>query len=343
MRRLLLAATLVLVMLVGVTSSCLAVSGAGAINLVFPIGGRYSAMGEAGIALSQDATAIWWNPGGLAFLIDRGQPHDIHIMQSNLAAGLADDIALYWGGYAAPWGPSGVFGASINYLSMGEQEGRDEVGDPTENFRSYMFAISAVYGVKLSPNLGAGLGIKYFRDRLAPDAVLQDNQGGSGDSFGVDLGVLWKIPALRMNLAAALSNLGPNIKHVDADQSDPMPRKMTLGVAYSIFHSEASALLFVADYLVPLLNWDTGEQDYGFGAEFDEEEYGIGAEWSYVQSLFFRFGYKSARAGDIEDTTWGFGLDMERWLGKGITFDYASIPQAKGLDNVNRLSVGFRF
>jgi hypothetical protein len=94
---------------------------------------------------------------------------------------------------------------------------------------------------------------------------------------------------------------------------------------------------------VPLLNWDTGQQDYGFGAEFDEEEYGVGAEWSYVHSLFFRFGYKSAQAGDIQDTTWGFGFYLARWVGKGITFDYASVPQATGLDRVNRLSLGFRF
>ncbi|MFH1844532.1 MAG: PorV/PorQ family protein [bacterium] len=344
MKRLILVALLASTVLLGASNTCLAVSGAGAINLVFPIGARYAAMGEAGIGLSQDATAIWWNPGGLAFLSDRtDHQRDLHIMQSNLAAGLADDIALYWGGYAAPWGPSGIFGASLNYLSMGTQEGTNEVGEPTETFSSYMFAISAVYGVKLTPNLGVGLGIKYFRDRLAPDAVLQDNQGGSGDSFGVDMGVLWKIPSMRMNFAAALSNLGPNIKHVDADQSDPMPRKMTVGIAYSLFHSEASALLFVADYLVPLLNWDTGNQDYGFGAEFDEEEFGLGAEWSYVQSLFFRFGYKSAQAGDIEDTTWGFGLDLQRWVNQGITFDYASVPQATGLDRVNRLSIGFRF
>jgi hypothetical protein len=367
-KRIIVMAALVAVTLAGWHGTCQAVSGAGAINLVFPIGARFGAMGEAGIALSQDATAIWWNPGGLGFLLDREKNRDIHVMQSPLAAGLADDIALYWIGYATPWGSSGIFGGSLNYLSMGQQEGRDDVGDPTEDFSSYMFALSAAYGVKVTPNLGFGLGIKYFRDRLAPNSVLPENQGGSGDSFGVDMGLLWKMPPWRpssipvlgylwrvpvinktdvlikrMNVAAALSNLGPNIKHVDADQSDPMPRKLTLGFAISLFHSEASSLLLVADYLLPLLKWDTGDQEYGFGGEFDEEEFGIGAEWSYVQSLFFRFGYKSARAGDIEDTTWGFGIDFGRWVGQGIAFDYASIPQATGLDRVNRFSVGFRF
>ena len=35
--------------------------------------------------------------------------------------------------------------------------------------------------------------------------------------MGVDLGVLWKVPAARLNLAAAVANLGPDIKHVDAE------------------------------------------------------------------------------------------------------------------------------
>ncbi len=342
MKRFAMVGVLGAVLLLGQPNSSRAVSGAGAINLVFPIGARYNAMGEAGVALAQDATASWWNPGGLAFLRDRNKTHDIHIMQTPLAAGLADDINLYWIGYAAPWG-GGNFGANLNYLSMGEQVATDEQGNEGETFNSHMFAVTFSYGVKLNPNLGFGMGVKYFRDRLAPDQVLQDQAGGSGDSFGVDLGLLWKIPKWRLNTALALTNLGPDIKHVDADQSDPMPRKLTAGLAWSLFASEASSLILVGDYILPLLKWDTGEQDYGFGGEFDEEEWGVGAEWSYVQSLFFRIGYKSAQAGDIQDYTWGFGIDLWRWLGQGISFDYASVPQAKGLDNVNRFSLAFRF
>ena len=103
--------------IIPVAGDALAVSGAGAINLVFPIGARYNAMGEAGVALSTDVTAIWWNPGGLAFLRDRERAKQLHIMQSPLAAGLADDINLYWIGYASPWG-QGMFGANIIQISI---------------------------------------------------------------------------------------------------------------------------------------------------------------------------------------------------------------------------------
>ncbi len=328
--------------LLGLAGECLASAGAGAINLQFPIGGRYAAMGEAGSALSQDATAMWWNPGGLAFLQERSRPHDVHLMQSSLAAGLASDIGLYWGGYAAPWA-SGVVGMSINYLDMGDQEGMDEAGRSTGTFGSYMVALGANYGFKLHNNLGAGLGIKYFHDRLAPDSATKEGTGGSASSFGIDLGMLWKAPFLKLNVGAAVSNIGPDIKHVDENQSDPMPRRLSLGLAYSVFSTEYSSLLTVFDYMVPLLKWDESSEDYGYGLETADEEIGYGLEWSYIHSLFLRLGYKKASYAQIEDMTWGFGVDLTRWLGQSVAFDYASVPQAEGLDKVNRLSLSYRF
>nr|MEE4267235.1 PorV/PorQ family protein [Candidatus Krumholzibacteria bacterium] len=342
MKRNLTAISLGLALVLGLAGSAMAGSGAGAINLTFPIGARYNALGESGVALSQDVTSIWWNPGGLAFMADREKQHDAHIMQSSLAQGLADDIGLYWGGYGMPVGNHGAMGFAMNYLDMGDQEGTDENGDPTGVFHSYMFAVHATYGVRLSQTLGVGMGIKYFRDKLSPDDIIQDpNGGGSGDSFGVDLGMLWKVPSIKSNIGVAVSNLGPDIKHVDADQSDPMPRKLTMGIAHSLYHSQFMGLLVVADYQVPLYKWKGN--DYGFGLDTEYNEYGGGVEWNYLRSLFVRFGYKSAKYGDIQDTTYGFGVDMQEWSGQAITIDFASVPQAKGLDRVSRISLGYRF
>ncbi len=344
MKRNLLAAVLVFIGILGAGSVALAGSGAGAINLTFPIGARYNALGEAGVALAQDATASWWNPGGLAFVPTRPEQHDIQIMQSSLVPDLASDIAIYWGGYAAPLGSSGAIGFYINYLDMGEQIAIDEDQNERGTFSSYMFAVGAVYGVRITPNVGLGLGVKYFRDKLAPADVIHDVGGsGSGDSFGVDLGLLWKIPSLRMNFGAAVTNLGPDIKHVDADQSDPMPRAFKVGLAYSLYSSEAMGLLLLGDYQVPLYEYDNDKNDYGYGFDTSQNEWGAGVEWNYVSSLFVRAGYKSADYGDIKDATYGFGIDLKRWTGQAIVVDWASVPQAKSLSRVNRFSLAFRF
>jgi hypothetical protein len=71
--------------------------------------------------------------------------------------------------------------------------------------------------------------------------------------------------------------------------------------------------------------------------------FGYGAEWSYLQSLAVRIGYKDDSVGDIQNLTWGFGIDLERWMGQAIAFSFAQVPQAKGLDPVKRFSLGVRF
>jgi len=36
-------------------------------------------------------------------------------------------------------------------------------------------------------------------------------------------------------------------------------------------------------------------------------------------------------------------VDLNRWVGQAITFDFASVPQAEGLPSVKRLSFAYRF
>jgi len=330
----------ILVVMFAFAGTALAVSGAGAIALEFPIGARYNGLGEAGTALSQDATSVWWNPAGLAFAGDNynGQAHAMH---SKLVPDLADDISLSWIGYTSRLG-TGNFGTGLTYLSMGDQVATNDAGEVIGNFTSYMFALTTAYGTRISENVGVGFGVKYYRDKLAPDEVLQDGTGGTGSTYAFDAGLLWKIPAMKMNVAVAVANLGKAIKHVDDAQSDPLPRKITFGVARSLFYTDATSLLFVADYLVPLMDWNEDQDDYGFAPDFDESEWGAGLEWGYDKSLFLRIGYKKG-TGQISDMTWGLGLDLGKWVGQDILFGYAAIPQAKGLAKVNRFSIGYNF
>ena len=138
MKRQMLTVAMVMALCLGITSAALASSGAGAINLTFPIGARYNALGEAGTALSQDVTAQWWNVGGLGFMPSnpQGYQKEVHFMQSSLAQGLADDIGLYWLGYAMPLGKVGALGLNLNYQEdLWTMEGyifgiRDEWQDP---------------------------------------------------------------------------------------------------------------------------------------------------------------------------------------------------------------------
>lgn len=357
MMRHVLMALLGLTILIGGALPAFAGNGAGAIVLSFPVGARFNALGEAGVALSQNATANWFNPAGLASM-DRAEGHNVEFMYSKLAEGLADDIRIGWLGYAGGFAGGG-FGASFTYLNMGEQTATDEDGGETGTFKSYEFAAQAAMAFRLNEFVNIGMGAKYFRDKLADDAVLKDGAGGSGDSYGVDLGVLCKIKQLNLNAAAVASNLGYNndIKHVDADQADPMPRKITIGFAQRPVAIEGFAVLLVADYQLPLFKWkdadgspadnggDASDEeglvgDYVWGLDKSQEEFGFGIEVQIARVLAPRIGWKSAKYGDINSLTYGFGIDLSTLIEQNVEFSFASVPQAESLPSVKRISLG---
>lgn len=324
-------------LVLGVTGEARAVSQAGAIHLTFPIGARYNALGESGTALSADVASTWWNPGGFAFAADDGNDWDIEVMQSPLAAGLADDVNLYWlglGTYIDGWG---MFGGSITYLDQGQQlsQGTNDSGDPLaegQSFSSYEFSLALSWGFKFTENWGGGLNVKYIRIDLAPASVTQDlgSAGGAGNaqSIALDLGVRGQL-LKGLWFGASMANLGPDLTFIDADQSDPLPLTMRTGLAYDFYNSSVSRI--------------TGTTDAAFSlvSEDDTKVFSGGVEWAYSELLFIWGGYKYDNEGDIKDYTAGAGVDFARWVGKPLRFGYASVPQASGLDRVNRFSLGY--
>ncbi len=330
MNRSLMAILAALIIVTAFSGNALAVSQAGAISLTFPIGARYNALGESGTALSTDLAAMWWNVGGFAFAADGGKRRGFEFMDTKLVPDLADDVRLdyfSYGQYVEGWG---MMGAYLTYLNNGVQQKTDEGGQNLGTFKSYEFSIGFAYGVKITPRLGIGVGVKYFRNELAPDSATQDRGSGTGSTWAIDTGLHYRVSDA-LNFGAALTNLGPDITFIDADQSDPMPLSLRLGASMVAYQSEYMGFLVVGDYLKSLVSQD------------DTQIFGGGVEWNYVQSLYIRVGYKHDQEGEIKDYTWGMGVDLTRWTGQSISVNYASVPQATGLDRVSRISLSFLF
>jgi hypothetical protein len=273
---------------------------------------------------------MWWNVGGFAFAADGGKRRGFEFMDTKLVPDLADDVRLdyfSYGQYVEGWG---MMGAYLTYLNNGVQQKTDEGGQSLGTFKSYEFSIGFAYGVKITPRLGIGVGVKYFRNELAPDSATQDRGSGSGSTWAVDTGLHYRVSDA-LHFGAALTNLGPDITFIDADQSDPMPLSLRLGASMVAYQSEYMGFLVVGDYLKSLVSQD------------DTQIFGGGVEWNYVQSLYIRLGYKHDQEGEIKDYTWGLGVDLTRWTGQSISVNYASVPQATGLDRVSRISLSFLF
>jgi hypothetical protein len=317
-------ACLALLLLAGVASQASAQSEAGGISTLFAPGPRADGMGRAFTAVANDANAIWWNPGGLAFL--RG--HDISLTYSQLVPDLATDVNWSYPVYAQHVEGWGGLAASVGYLSYGKSEATDVDGNVTGEFTSYEVVPAVAYGTELADNVGFGVALKLIRVDLAPQAVTLDQKNGRGTTFAADIGGLIKMPAAKVALGATLSNLGPDIAYIDQDQSDPLGRNIRVGVAYTPVETDVHRVLVAADasrFLIP-------------GRVLAVDVWNAGAEYEFNRLIALRAGYISDPLGDITDFTFGLGL-----MYHGVRFDYASIPQSSFLNRVNRFALAYHF
>lgn len=327
-RRLLGGAFVLLIL--GSHSSAFAQAEAAVPSLTIPPGARPNGMGEAFVAVADDATAGWWNAGGLAFMKTR----NLAFMHSKLVPDLVSDVYYEYLGYSSPAGDIGVWSASIIYLTYGESIATDAQGTQLGFFDSWEGALSASFAMPLGDNLGAGISMKFIRVDYAPANFTQDNVDGTGTSFAADLGMLYKFQPQRLNLGLSLTNMGPNIAFIDREQSDPLPFTARFGVAWTPFADEISNLLMTFDLeqsLVWLVDEDVDTRR--------SEVYHGGLEYRYVNLLAGRLGYVYDEDGDFNDFTYGLGFIYKDKL----SLDYANVPQAETLERVHRWSLYFTF
>jgi len=308
---------LAVVLGLGVTSAAWA-QGTGR-SLDIQPGGRQNGMGDAGVALAGDPTgATWWNPAALGFVSRSG----VELTYAQLVPGLASDVNYNYLTFVRPTKGWGAFGLGIVFLSYGQSEGADDQGNPTGTFGSNEFSPALYYGTQILPDLSLGASLKYIRIQLAPSA-----QQGVGSTFGVDLAALYRITPAKVNIGVNVQNLGPSVAFINEDKADPLGRNVKVGAAWEPTGVSNFNFALAADFNQSLVT-----------DEF--RTYHGGIEVKYMDQVAGRIGYYSDPLGEIEDMTYGIGIDF-----KGFTIDWGSIPQAKNSDlsNVQKITLGYRF
>ena len=282
-------------------------------------GARANGMGEAFTAISDDATASYWNPAGLAFM-EEGE-REITLQHSQWLPQLADDLYYEFLGYGQQVEGWGGLGGHVIFMSMGEQQ-EIEAGstEPIGTFYSYGIAADAAFGTEVYPGLAVGLGLKFIYDHL----YYADN--GKGSSFAADLGVLYHLPEMslgEMSFGATVTNLGPNMSYGGNSENNPLPRKLKLGLGYVPIEDELTSLLVVAEYTKLLV-----EIEDSISEEIKGNKWGTGAEFWYYNLLALRAGYVHDTEGEstIKGVSFGAGL---QW--NNFQLDMAFIPVDESL------------
>jgi hypothetical protein len=306
---------------------------------------RASGMGEGGVALADDASALYWNPGGLAF--QQGQ--EISISHANwLPAFNLSDLYIDYLVYRRPIPQlDGNLAASITYLNLGSFT--QTLNDPTPlaTFNAYEYGITLGYSTKLSEELGLGINGRFIHSRLAPFGTAEEQGQGVASGFSFDVGMLYKpkslvIPFTGLDIGEHftagfnLSNIGPAISYIDRAQADPLPTSLRLGVGYKIFNDQFNKLTAIVDVtklLVRKLPDGTSDPFYkamftswtdkSLREELREFDSSIGVEYWYNDWIALRSGffYEDPQYGNRKFLTFGAGI---RYNIFGFDFSYIS-------------------
>lgn len=260
---------------------------------------------------------------------------ELTFMHANLLPELASDLYYEYLSYVHYMKGWGTIGGNFTFLSYGEIVQTYESPVPIGTFMAYEGALSLSYGTQFNPNLAVGLSGKVIFSHLSDVGAGKEKGTGTGTSFALDAGVLYRTPFRRLTLAGALTNLGPNISYIDAPQSDPLPRNIAVGFAYKIFDTPYNKLTFLGE-----LNKQLVGLKESFGIEFSEAIRNVGIEYWYGSFVALRSGYIYDKEGDIRTFTFGAGLQYNIFR-----FDFAYIPASDRhvLGNTMRFSMTARF
>ena len=356
MKKLLIIMT-VLALVFTAVANLFAVSQAAVLFLLISPGARSAGMGEAFVAVADDASATFWNPAGLAFL----QGREITLMHCNWLPQLVSDMSYEFIAYRQYFESlGGTLGGNITFLNMGEQvhtaEHTDETGSPIVlgTFQSWDLAATLCYATKLNSNLGLGVSMRYIHSHLAPLGAGEERGKGVANSFAIDLGVLYKFSFLpRLTFGANLSNLGPKITYVDAAQADPLPTNLKVGFAFKVLNTEYNKLTICIDTnkLLVKKNEDGTSDDFyqaiftawsdgSFAQQTRRLVSSIGTEYIYNNMIFLRAGYYYDEEGKVKYPSFGAGL---QWSKFRFDFAYVAAEQGHPLSDTMRFSLTTAF
>lgn len=278
--------------------------------LIWP-GARSTAMSGAFSAIADDATACYYNQAGLAFI----EQTVVSLQHANWLPALHADMYYEYAGVTKPI-KTGTLGLNIIYLTTGLTEVTNFQGVYLGRYTTFDIAIGVNYGLKLSPDLGFGLGWKFIYSYLVPAWVwlrmpeLDITSGGIGITYAFDTGLLYK-PFPFLSLACVLQNIGPNISYTEAGASDPLPYTLRLGIKLQPIDSKVLKIGLTGD-ITKILVGMFAQEDSTFFAnlkyEMQEAWKGAGLEANYFDFVFLRGGYFYDYEGQRIGWTFGGGI-----------------------------------
>ncbi len=274
--------------------------------LQIPVGAKAIGMGGTFIALANDATALYYNPGA----ISRNGQNAIYFSNTNWLVGSTHS----WFGAKIMLTPADAIGISFNNLDYGEREKVTTIEMPDgtgEYWQARDMAIGLSYSRNITDRFSIGSSVKYLSQEIWHE---------SSSQWAVDLGLLFITQFNGLRIGASLRNFGGELQmqgrdlmnRIDLDPENEgnnetvvanlkteewtIPLTFSIGMAMPVNLGNNIKIVLAADAIRPTDNSETMN---------------VGGEVFLYNMLSLRGGYQSLFRDKIENgLTFGVGLDL---------------------------------
>jgi len=284
------------------------------------VGARAEGLGQAFVGVADDASALYWNPAGLARL--EGSQATLNRLE------WPAEIGYDYAGFSHRLNDRWALGVAYGQLATDEMPVTTET-HPDGDGRSFVFmdqSLQLSAALRLTNQFSFGLSLKYVREDIAEVTM---------DGWVMDLGTYYDTGWRDLSVAVALVNFGPQFhpggSAVPANSSDGRARDYEDFSPPTVFRLGSSTTL-----------WERGAHRVLGAAQINHpvdnlESYAVGAEYGWDGWAFLRAGWKFN--GGEESWTAGAGLKL-RFGAVGLRLDL-SYSDFGLLEDSRRLSTQF--
>lgn len=314
---------------------------------------RSAALGDAGVAISSDANANFWNPAKLSFSEKRfGAAVSVTPWLQSL---VGDMWISYLTGYTRLPDKVSTVSASLRYFNLGSMQFTDINQTVLANFTPKEWAFDVSYSRKLSNRFSMAVTGRFIRSNLSGSISTSNINSRPANTIAGDISAYWHNPDLMLGskkaelaLGATITNIGPKISYSNADNLDFIPTMLRVGAALTTELNPYNKITFTVDAnklmvpTPPIISDSTGaiiagqdpdrnllsgmfgsfaDAPDGFSEELKEINIAGGVEYWYNNMFALRMGYFTEHRlkGFRQYLTFGAGLRFSKF---GLDFAY---------------------
>jgi long-subunit fatty acid transport protein len=282
--------------------------------LKISVGARAAGMGNAFVAVADDASSVFWNAAGLARI--EPDKSELSLNHANWIADMSfDEVGYVFHVKRIP----GAFALSARALSMSPMvETTAYQPDPAtgtgRTFDAGMMTAGLSYARSFTDKFSAGVTANFVHEGLAEFTQ---------QTYAFDVGTLYDVGVMGMKIGMTIANIGSQIQFID--KTARIPAIFRIGSAVSLIQRPDQQLLGSLEFSHPPDN---------------AERLNIGTEYSYKNLFHLRGGYNINY--DAEGLAGGVGFHFPVAVAGQADLDYA-YTDMQDLGGVHRFSLTFEF